>query len=188
MASLIHIRVKDVFFMVMEYVVRICKDKKTNETIWTALYVKNERVLSINYFDIDKVVKNYNNEGKYITDVFYEEYPEDVYENIDDFFPLYDDFTHLMDYCDIKIGDTIYMFDSQHVVTHIEKSYRPLDKYKYVHWCEVNGMLSCTESEEDMTGDITLFKVEGSDKQYVWEDYYYQQSFLYSYLKDKGKI
>ena len=40
-------------------VVRICKSHTDGSVIWTALYLDGNRYISINYFDIEKMVDMY---------------------------------------------------------------------------------------------------------------------------------
>lgn len=170
-------------------VVRICKSHFDNSVIWTAMYINGERFLSLNYFDVEKMVDLYSDNGKYIEDVFIEEYPEDVYADIDLYFPEFEDFTYLLDMGELNVGEPVYMFDGCHIVSEIWEGHRVKGNYKIVHWDETNGSLSCTEIDNEWEGHmVTYFTIEGSDEEYVWEDYNYQQSYLYLYLKENGKL
>jgi hypothetical protein len=169
-------------------VVRVCRDRD-DEIVWTALYLDGVRFISMNYFDVDKMVDKYSDNGQYIEDVFIEEYPEDVYENIDEYFPEYEDFTYLLDMGEIGVGEPVYLFDGVYIVSKVWEGYREKGNYKIVHWVETNGQLSCTEVDNEWEGhNVTMFSVEGSEEEFVWEDYNYQQSFLYLYLKVNGKL
>jgi hypothetical protein len=169
-------------------VVRICKNIN-GDIIWSGLYLNGSRYISLNYFDIEKMVDMYSENGQYLEDIFIEEYPEDVYANIDDFFPEEEDFSYLLDMGDIEVGEPVYLFEGVFKVNKVWEDYRKKGNYKMVHWDETNGYLSCTELDNEWDGhSITKFTVEGLNDVFVWEDYNYQQSFLYVYLKESGKV
>ena len=90
----------------------------------------------------------------------------------------YEDFSYLLDYQEIYIGKEIFLFDRIGIVTEIKESFREEGFYDFCVWSDDNKP-SLTKIKYS-SHKTTLFKVDSTNIYYVWEDYNYQQSYLYN--------
>jgi len=99
------------------------------------------------------------------------------FDNIHNAFPNDEDFSYLLDYKKIDIGDKIYLENGVYIITEIKSGFRNEGFYDYVEWCD---NLTCKISKIKYSShNITKIKVDGMKRYIVWEDYNYQQSYLY---------
>jgi hypothetical protein len=167
----------------LDCVVKTAIDKDGN-ILWRAIYVNNKKEVENFNIDLKKILKAYAPNGKWkdvkVTD-------EDVYSHLEDYFPEVEDFTYLLDYSEIEVGKTIFLFNGKNVVTEIWDDYRPAGDYDSWHWEEIDKRYYGAKTNQYFQGhNVTKFVVEGSDEEYVWEDWNYQQSFLYLNYKQHG--
>lgn len=171
-------------------VIRIIMDERKN-VILIGIYIDNKRYITGEYLDIQAISEKFNS-FDWETDVIYLGDDELVFfnDNKNEYLPLTEDFLHLLDYTEINIGDTVYLFDTKNTVSHIEKGKRLKGIYEYYHWEEIDNKWYSAKIDNEYLEDheIILFKVNGDDKLYIWDDYTYQQSFLYLKLQQYNKI
>lgn len=142
------------------------------EILWQALYVDQIKVIENFTLEIDLVTKifatNYKCEH---TQVF-----ENDFSSIEEAFPTSENFVYLLDYRTLEVGMIVWLEDGSYIVEEIVNSYRPSGNYDIVEW---NGYNYNNKNTFMLGHDITKFKVKGMDKYYIWQDYNYQQSYLY---------
>lgn len=142
---------------------------------WEALYVDGFKVLENFEIDLDKALPIFSPNSK-CEEV---ELKESDFEDIEMSFPLYEDFSYLLDYRDIEIGSKVWLDDGEWEVSEVTEGYRESGNYEYVEW------ICLTPHRKTITyvgHTIKKFKVKGKKITFVWEDYNYQQSFIYEYL------
>lgn len=167
----------------MDCVKRYIICHETNEYITGAIYVNN--ILYKTFTDIDSL-------EKYVCSRYKKHVNDFVYISINDFYdknnylPNHNDFSYLMDYTELKKDEIVYVYDEyavqQVTVKNITTDFRPKGIYPIYDW-NINTELNDISFEiNDVFYDnhyITVFSVLESDKTYIWEDFNYQQSFLY---------
>jgi hypothetical protein len=85
-----------------------------------------------------------------------------------------------MDCLEIEVGKVVYLENGENVVSDIWVDYRPSGEYYIWMWEEIdNKFVSARVKEYFQGSDVTKFKVENSDIEYIWEDYNFHQSLLY---------
>ena len=172
---------------ILKYVIRKC-ERSDGYTNWMALYKDGHKELETYSFDINLILDNYGSEIKYILDLIIEDEIEFI-ESKYDLFPDYEDFSYLLDNNKLNIGSYIFLEDGMFEVEHIESDFRPSGTYKMKHWEKIGNRFFSSEFDiEWYAHSITKFKVKGVEHEFIWEDYSYQQSYLYLYLKEIGKI
>lgn len=170
----------------LECVIKTLRDKEEN-IVWQCLYKNGKKLLediSINP-DTAKKLFNDNKTCKII------EITEDNFtiEEKDLFFPEIEDFTHYLDYKKIDVGDEVYLLEGKFEIKTIEEGYRTAGYYDIVMWHEIDNKLYSSKQDTFYDGhSVIKFKVEGKNEDYIWEDYNYQQSFLYLKSKENGTI
>ncbi len=173
---------------ILKYVIRKC-ERSDGYTNWMALYKDGHKELETYSFDIDAILDNYGDDIRYIIDLIIEEDELLMHEDMDLLFPEYEDFTYMLDNNVIDIGSYIFLEDGMFEVSSLETDYRPSGTYKMKHWEKVDEKYISSEYDIDWVAHgITKVKVKGLDGEFIWEDYNYQQSFLYLYLKENGKL
>jgi len=166
-----------------ECIVRTAKDKEGN-ILWRAIYVDNKKRLENYNLDLNETLVKYAPTNKWKEDIIVE---DDIYSYLENYFPDICDFLHLLDYSEIYSNKKIYLFDKTGVVNNTWKDVRVDGKYDMYHWEEIGDKwYSAKYSQVFKSHDITKFTLEDSDEVYVWEDYDYQQSFLYLKNEDCG--
>lgn len=141
---------------------------------WQGLYVDGKKVLENFEIDIDKALPIFAPDLKCEKIEFY----EGDFENIDEAFPLNEDFSYLMDYREISVGSKVWLDDGEWIVSEITTGYREAGEYEYVEW---KALVPYRKVITYVGHEITKFKVKGKKIIFVWEDYNYQQSFIYEY-------
>jgi hypothetical protein len=159
-----------------ECIIKTAKDSRGN-ILWRALYVNNIKEFENYDLDLSKIVDNYSPLGKWKEIIIIE---DNIYSLLEEYFPEKDDFIDLMDYSDIFINKEVYLSDGKYVVSEFWKDYRPSDVYEIWHWENIDNKYYAAKTSQYLLGhDIIKFKVLNSDSIYIWEDWNYQQSFLY---------
>lgn len=162
---------------------RLINDK--GETKWEALYINGIKELECFEIDIDKALSIFSpdyNKQPVLAEYFDYETDNDSTIMITSF-PISDDFIYLLDYTDIQTCDSVWLEDGEYIIKEVWEDIRPSGHYKYYDY-EYNtedGSESIIEKETEtyyIEHPTTFFKVVGSDKIYVWEDYNYRQSIL----------
>lgn len=162
--------------MLYECVVKTGKNLN-NEIIWKAFYVKNVKIFENEDFDIDFLINKFSINKKW-KEIFVT--ANDIMDNKENYFPIKDDFTYLMDYQEIEIGKTVYMYDGIHYIKKFWYDYRPSGLYDVFVWEKIGELWYAGSYKQEMSGhQVIKFEVEGSTNIFIWEDYNYQQSFLY---------
>lgn len=142
---------------------------------WQALYVDGKKVLENFEIDLDKALPIFA-PNSICEEV---EMHENEFSNIDNSFPLNEDFYYLLDYRDIEVGSKVWLDDGEWEVSEVMDGYRDSGEYEYVEW---KGLTPYKRTIKYSGHPITKFKVKGKNITLVWEDYNYQQSYLYEYL------
>lgn len=173
---------------ILKYIIKKC-ERSDGYTNWMALYIDGIKELESYSFDIDLILNNYGTELNYIIDLIIEDDEYFMYDIMDELFPDIEDFSYMLDNNDINIGSYIFLEQGMFEVISLEEDYRPEGSYKMKHWELIDGKYICSEYNIDWIGhSIIKVKVKGLDGEIIWEDYNYQQSFLYLYLKENGKL
>ncbi|SRR6266403_101592 len=143
---------------------------------WQALYVDGKKVLENFEIDIEKALPIFT-PGNIDYDVV--DMRENEFSDIDNSFPSNEDFYYLLDYRDIEVGSKVWLEDGEWEVSEVVGGYRETGEYEYVDW---KGLTPYKKMIRYSGHIITRFKVKGKNITFVWEDYNYQQSYLYEYL------
>jgi hypothetical protein len=160
-----------------ECVVKTVKNKR-GDILWRAIYVDNKKEIENNDINLDEILPFYAPTGKWKEEVIMED-DDILLENIKDYFPENDDFSFLLDFTDLEIGKEIYMRNGINIVTSFWKDYRGDGMYDVWMWEEIGDKWYAIINQVEYVGhNVTKFKVENDENEYVWEDWNYQQSFL----------
>lgn len=165
-------------------IIKRAKETNTSKILWEALYYNGVKQVEDYKLDIKKCVDIFANGSKYeIIDI----YDSDIDYNVDDCFPEEEDFSYLLDYSIIEPMMFVYLKDGEYIVDKIWDDYREAGVYKIWEWnITMDGKFEPIETEYYFEGhNIKNFTVIGRDETFIWEDYNYQQSYLYSFLNDK---
>ena len=167
-------------------VIKTLRDKEEN-IVWQCLYKNGKKQLEDVSIDPNVAKKLFNdNKTCKIIEVTEDDFTLD---EKDLFFPEIEDFTHYLDYKKIDVGDTVYLIDGEFKIESIEEDYRTAGYYDIVMWHEIDKKFYSTKHNTFYDGhSVITFKVEGKDEEFIWEDYNYQQSFLYLKSKQNGTI
>ena len=66
------------------------------------------------------------------------------------------------------------------IVSKIWNDYRIAGEFEFWHWEDIDDKWYGTKYKQNLSGhEVSKFNIEGSDEVFVWEDWYYHQSFLY---------
>ncbi len=167
-----------------ECIVKTAKDT-TGNILWRAIYVNNKKETENYNIDLDKALKYYAPKGCWKEVIFTE---DDVYSFLEDHFPEIENFTFLLDYSEIEIGKKVFLSDKISKVNKTWSDYRPSGEYEIWHWEEIDNKYYAAKSKQFFQGhNVIKFTVDNSDVEYVWEDWNYQQSFLYLNYIQHGK-
>jgi galactose-1-phosphate uridylyltransferase len=161
----------------IECVVKTALDSD-NSIQWQGLYVDGKKVLESYSLDIDIAVSIFAPDREYQHVYVY----ENDFSSISQSFPDEEDFTYLLDGTEVRVGSRIWLENGSHEVVEIRPTYRVAGNYSYTNW--ESGVAVKTDTYY-LGHDITEFRVSGSSKFLVWEDYNYQQSNLYELHKRK---
>jgi hypothetical protein len=175
----------------MDCVKRYIYRFETNEFTYGAVYINNvlyKKIYLKEELDVYKC-KNLKsiNDNVYIS--FYDINDEKYY------LPTHHDFSYLMDYKDIVINDKVYVYDDNEVrlytVRTIDNTIRENGLYDYYEY-EANSMnhIKCVDTKIYFNKHkATIFRVDETDKTFIWEDYNYHQSYLSEkYIKFKEML
>lgn len=173
--------------MICDCIIKTLKNK-SDKILWQAIYIKGKKELEDVEFDINYVNKKFNNSKEYKEIVVCEtdDFEIDDFNDIKIIFPDEQDFTYLLDYRDIKKGDFVYLENGVFKIIETWNDIREAGYYSYKIWNDYPILEYKFEKMYYEKHNITKFKVEGLNKSFVWEDYNYQQSFLY--LKQQEEI
>ena len=170
----------------LECVVKTAKNKDS-EILWRAIYVDSIKVFENYNINLKDALKYYAPNGLWKEEIILE---DDVYSYLDEYFPEHEDFTFLMDYSELKVGNVVYLQNGKNVVKSISKSYRPSGEYEIWIWEEIDNKWFAVKTKQYLQGhDILVFTIENDESniEYIWEDWNYHQSFLYINYKQHGK-
>ncbi len=164
--------------MIFEYecIVKTAKSSD-GEILWQSIYVDSKKVAENYIIDLTKLLKIYapNSNWKEVLII-----DNDTYSLLEDYFPEYDDFSYLLDYTDISINKTIYLLNGVNKVSKVWNDYRHAGYYDRFHWEDIGGKWYSAKYSCYLEGHhIQKFMVENSEEIFIWDDWNYQQSFLY---------
>lgn len=163
--------------LLYDCVVKTAKNKD-GVILWQSIYVDNKKQVENYKINLNEALKYYAPNKLWKEEIIITD--EDVYSYLDDYFPELEDFTYLLDCTEIFHGKTVYLLNGVNVVDKIWNDYRPAGKCDRWHWEEIDGKWYCAKFVQYLQAhDIIKFTVEGSDEEYIWEDWTYHQSFLY---------
>ena len=84
------------------------------------------------------------------------------------------------EYKTIEIGKIVYLPIGKCIVSKIWNDYRIAGEFEFWHWEDIDDKWYGTKYKQNLSGhEVSKFNIEGSDEVFVWEDWYYHQSFLY---------
>jgi hypothetical protein len=152
-----------------------------NNIQWQGLYVNGNKVLENFQIDLELALPIFSPNSK--CEMIYMR--EDDFLDINNSFPQYEDFSYLLDYRDIQIGSIVWLYDGQWEVSEIFSGYRESGEYEYTEWV---GNTPYKKMITYSGHPITKFKVKGKNIILVWEDYNYQQSYLYDLINNNKLI
>jgi hypothetical protein len=152
-----------------------------NTVLWQGLYLEGKKVLENFEIDLNVALPIF---APNVSSVYEVNVLEFDFSDIIKSFPDEEDFSYLLDYKDLSIGDKVWLEDGEYVVTTVKTDYRAAGKYTVTEWYSnipiPVEVIYCGHN-------VTIFTVEGNTKEYVWEDYNYQQSNLYELNKKLRK-
>jgi hypothetical protein len=149
---------------------------------WQGLYLNGKKVVENFQIDLDIALPIFAPEAKNIHEV---NVLEDDFSSIASSFPDEEDFSYLLDYRTLEVGDIVWLENGSCEVCEVFAGYRPAGDYPFTDWC---GDVPLVIQASYMGHTVTNFKIKGSDMVYVWEDYNYQQSNLYDLSKTNKKV
>jgi hypothetical protein len=152
---------------------------KDNNVQWQGLYLDGKKVLENFEIDMEVALPIFAPDAKFIHAV---NVMEDDFSSISSSFPNEEDFSYLLDYRDIKVGEYVWLEDGIHEVVEIKSGYRPAGEYVVTEWY---GHVPVPVKTTFSGHEVISFKVKGNTSEYIWEDYNYQQSNLYEANKHK---
>ena len=160
----------------MDFILKTLYDYDAN-MLYQAFYIKGDKMIEAYSLDMDVIKEIYQCDYYRTVDIYEESLTK---EDIAKLFADEEDFSYILDYTDLKIGDVVFLHHGEHKVTEVKEDFRESGVYETTLW---NSTLK-TQSFQFLNGHQTLFfKVENDDTWYAWEDYNYQQSDLYKYHK-----
>lgn len=167
-------------------VIKTLKDED-DKIVWEALYINGKKQLEDVVLNKEAANKLFNKNKEYKNVIIKESMIDE--DNLEEFFPNQHDFTDLLDYTNVSVGDKIYLLDNVHEIESISKEYRTSDYYDLYIWTNIDGKYFYNMDKTFYSGhEAEKLKLKGCDKEIFWEDYNYQQSFLYLTLKQNGII
>lgn len=165
----------------LKCVIKTLKDE--NDTVvWEALYIDGKKQLEDIEINKEAANKLFNKNNNYKNFIIKEKYINE--ESIKNHFPVNETFIDLLDYKNIEIGTKIFLFDGQYEIESINEEYRISNYYDVVVWTEIDNKYYYNIDKTFYVGHNALkLKLKGFNEEVFWEDYNYQQSYLYLYLK-----
>ena len=153
-------------------IVKTAKDDAGN-ILWQAIYVNNKKEVENNQIDVENAMKYFSPNNNWKEFIFIE---NDIHLH----FPYTDDFIYLLDFTEIEIGKIVYLPIGKCIVSKIWNDYRIAGEFEFWHWEDIDDKWYGTKYKQNLSGhEVSKFNIEGSDEVFVWEDWYYHQSFLY---------
>jgi hypothetical protein len=166
--------------MLNNCIVKTLKNK-SGDIIWQALYLNGKKEVEDIKLDMELSIKIFNDSKEFQETIIREDddFEIDLFEERNCWFPEEEDFSYLLDYKDLQVGDIVYLETGCFKVSKTWTSIRKAGYYDYKLWYN-SDLLECSfEKMYYKEHEVLNFEVEDSNKSYVWEDYNYQQSFLY---------
>ena len=164
-------------------VIKTLKDKSDN-IVWEALYLNSEKQIEDICLNKEQVNEMFNKGGEY-KEYIINENEYDISQNTyREHFKDTEDFSHLLDYTEPIIGGQVILDDgSVNIIKEIVESYRIAGYYPTKIWFELDNTYTYNIDNMFYTGHIIREILLENGTKIIWEDYNYQQSFLYLKFK-----